>query len=343
MPNPFFAGGRINDPQYFVGREAQLSAVFAALETAHTGQLQSVSIVGPHRMGRSSLLVHLTQTYPRRLQHPERYRFAYVDLQRGECAAQPLLLQTILRAAEDPSGFENPKGLSDLSLADFEAALRRLGHGPGDPIYPVILLDEFEALSESPDRFPDRLYDSWRSLINDGCAAFVIASARPLSELARADKLTSDFFNVFTSHVPLGKFTPPEADKLLDRGRASDRAFDNDDCARAAALAGGRHPLRLQLAGRMIYDAKVARSPNWGAVEREYHRTIGQIFAADKKRRNAAVQNVGVFVFVRVPEEIGSFVLARLRHTSDDRLFKWFVGVLTVAAIAVIILSGLWR
>lgn len=54
MPNPFFYGGRV-DPSQFIGREKELRNIFNCLETAHTGQLQSVSIVGPHRMGRSSL------------------------------------------------------------------------------------------------------------------------------------------------------------------------------------------------------------------------------------------------------------------------------------------------
>lgn len=43
MPNPFVYGPPIHDPARFVGREVELRRIFATLETAHTGQLQSVS------------------------------------------------------------------------------------------------------------------------------------------------------------------------------------------------------------------------------------------------------------------------------------------------------------
>ena len=71
MSNPFFYGGRITDPAQFVGREAELRRIFAALETAHEGQAQHISVLGPRRMGKSSLLLHVTQTYQQRLRHPE--------------------------------------------------------------------------------------------------------------------------------------------------------------------------------------------------------------------------------------------------------------------------------
>ena len=70
MPNPFYFGGYIRDPDQFVGRKAILRNIFSALETVHTGQIQSVSIVGPRRIGRSSLLYQATQQYGRYLQIP---------------------------------------------------------------------------------------------------------------------------------------------------------------------------------------------------------------------------------------------------------------------------------
>ena len=55
MSNPFYYGGRV-EPDQFVGRQSELRRIFAALEIAHTGQMQSVSVVGPRRIGKSSLL-----------------------------------------------------------------------------------------------------------------------------------------------------------------------------------------------------------------------------------------------------------------------------------------------
>src|SRR6185436_392722 len=84
MPNPFAYGPPVKDPARFVGRKAELIRVFNALDTAHTGQLQSVSIVGPRRIGKSSLLNNLTQTYRQRVTQPERYVVAHIDLQENK-------------------------------------------------------------------------------------------------------------------------------------------------------------------------------------------------------------------------------------------------------------------
>jgi len=51
MPNPFYYGGHVS-PEQFVGRKAELARIFSALEVAHSGQMQSVSVVGPRRIGK---------------------------------------------------------------------------------------------------------------------------------------------------------------------------------------------------------------------------------------------------------------------------------------------------
>ena len=69
MSNPFFYGGRVS-PGFFVGRTQQLRRIYSCLEIANTGQLQSVSVVGPHRIGRSSLLNYVAEKYDLFLQSP---------------------------------------------------------------------------------------------------------------------------------------------------------------------------------------------------------------------------------------------------------------------------------
>lgn len=63
MPNPFFFAGKITDPRHFVGREKELKRIFGYLDTAHTGQIQHASVVGERRIGKSSLLYHISQVY----------------------------------------------------------------------------------------------------------------------------------------------------------------------------------------------------------------------------------------------------------------------------------------
>lgn len=102
MPNPFFYGPRITDPRYFVGRKAELGRIFSALEMAETGQVQSVAVVGPRRIGKSSLLYHLTQVFGESLQNPADYRFVYTDLDTPRCQTQAGLLGWVLEQITAP-------------------------------------------------------------------------------------------------------------------------------------------------------------------------------------------------------------------------------------------------
>jgi uncharacterized protein len=85
MSNPFFYGGRIIHPSQFVGRDGELNRIFAGLQTAQDGQAQHFSIVGPRRIGKSSLIYHIVQIYQQRLTNPGKYKFVYIDLDDPHC------------------------------------------------------------------------------------------------------------------------------------------------------------------------------------------------------------------------------------------------------------------
>lgn len=73
-PNPFTNRGVIKNEEDFIGREEQLGEIIERLRT-----LQSSSVVGERRIGKSSLLYHLAQTGARRIEDG-RYRFFYLNL-----------------------------------------------------------------------------------------------------------------------------------------------------------------------------------------------------------------------------------------------------------------------
>jgi hypothetical protein len=286
MPNPFFFGGHITNLEQFVGRKAELRRIASLLETAHTGQMQSVSIVGERRIGKSSLLFHLKQTYPQWLSQPACYCFAYIDLQSARHDTLPDLLNGILKALLDcthPADRAGENALKrlrasssndPLTLDHFEKALATLS---GElHLCPVICLDEFERLTEKAGEFTNDLYNSWRSLISNSQAAFIIASHKSLPEIATQKGLTSSFFNVFTL-LPLGEFTDEEANELVARGKTCDRPFFDDECRRIRKLAG-RHPLSLQVACSTLYEAKVKGVMNWRAVESGWRKQVDFAF-----------------------------------------------------------------
>ena len=278
MPNPFFYGGMITDPSKFFGRKEELRIIFGRLGTTPP---QCVSVVGERRIGRSSLLYHITQVYDRYLSEPERHLFAYIDLQSARCHTRDGLLAKMLKAllaqAKLDKSSEDGQWLDGLwerlnrgekvDLVLFEEALERM-HGLG--LRPVVCLDEFENLTARPDEFDNDFFDSWRSVAQFGHIAFITASRMPLELLSRSGKLTSPFFNIFAK-LPLGELKPDEARELITQ--PSDRPFTEEEVKLALKLAGC-HPFRLQIVCSIIYEEKATGQVNPFEVKKAYERAV---------------------------------------------------------------------
>jgi hypothetical protein len=322
MPNPFFCGPRITDPRYFVGRRAELGKIFSALEMAVTGQVQPVAIIGPRRIGKSSLLYHLTQIFDQHLQNPDMYHFIYVDLDAAGCQTQTGLFKYILECLPLAEGVPTP------DLIAFDAALERL-HRSGGPC-PVVCLDEFEHLTQRKAEFPDDFFTALRSLAQDGKVALVTASKTSLAELFVQGGLTSPFHNIFQPLI-LGDLPVAEADELLARGRACDRPFTGSECADLRRLAG-ENPYALQLAGSLLYQAKVAPAPDWDQLKRDFHAQFNfatrglssqEQFAAGARRALASVR--------KAPRGVGRFILDVLKNDKASDATAEILGWVVIA------------
>lgn len=57
---PFFAGSTITDPRFFVGRREALKLLSDRMQGS---QPTSINVVGRHKTGKSSLLVHFQRIY----------------------------------------------------------------------------------------------------------------------------------------------------------------------------------------------------------------------------------------------------------------------------------------
>jgi uncharacterized protein len=261
VPNPFTYGGRITNPAQFIGRGKELRDIFSALETASSGQLQHVQVVGERRIGKSSLLYYITQIYKQRLTQPEKYRFVYVDLQDAHCHKLEGLLKYVLGEL---------KVSAKPTLANFQEAVEDLNR---NGVYPVLCLDEFEHLTKHKDQFPDEVFEVWRSLASGSKLAFITASQTSLGQLIQQGNLTSTFHNIFI-YCELGNFTDPEARMLLARN--TDRPFNEEEISKLFKLAG-YHPAHLQIAAQLLYEAKASQIVNWIELRTEYEKRISQI------------------------------------------------------------------
>jgi len=326
MPNPFFFAGKITNLEHFVGREKEIKKIFGYLDTTHTGQIQHVSVVGQRRIGKSSLLYHLSQIYSTKLQDHKNYRFVYLDLDNPHCHTLFGLLRHILEKLGLPAPAQ-PTEERFYDLIEQEHAKKK--------IWPVFLMDEFEHLPERVAEFPDHFYESLRSLGNNNIVGLVTASQSRLQELAAQGKLTSPFFNIF-HQVDLREFSEIEANTLLNRGRLSDQSFSDNDCAQILKIAG-KYPARLQIVASLTYETKAnEQTLDWKAIKTEARKEPPFNHALPKALDKT---NWVMKLFWDIPQYIGHAILViigRGEHTNEttDRMIGYLAIIIVIGVLA---------
>ena len=250
MQNPYVSRGPVRRPEMFYNRDHDLEEISAFLRGN-----QSISIVGPRKIGKTSLLFHLLRPEVQaELGLGGEYLFVYLDCEvLGNCKVEEIFGQF---AADMTAALEEQKLPAEPALEaavarptrlSFEAAVRQLNRRG---LRVALILDEFERLSANPN-LDLNFFNALRSAAGRYQLVYLTASARPLIQLTYSgqsqDVLSSPFFNIF---APVFLGLMPEADaRCLIRepaGRAGvpfspameDFIYD---------LSGG-HPLALQIA-----------------------------------------------------------------------------------------------
>ena len=222
-PNPFTERGPIRDPKRFFGRKAELTQIFERLAT-----MQSVSIVGERRIGKSSLLTYITATGGDRL--GKKYEFFYLDLQRVE-STEDFIVRVL-----DTLGVKEGK-----TVRDFEKAIE-------DRLI-VLCLDEFEQAGD----FSVEFFNVLRSLASTGHLALVTASQTKLADLASEGVTTSPFFNIFTT-IWLTELSEDECGEVLNGlATLAKKDFAQEHIAAAYQATQG-NPWKLQIYGYYLYQ-----------------------------------------------------------------------------------------
>lgn len=257
--NPFYHRTPVRDPAYFFGRQRERQQLHNLVQHG-----QSVAVVGPRRIGKSSLLwqlVHdLTLTHSAALAAPphcvvyfsgeawqdQSTKALYAALWDGVVAALPATTQL-------PAVTEIDCTATELDFPTFLRALRQVT-ATGMPL--VFLLDEFDVLSQNR-HLDESFFSSLRSLTASQGVVFVTASTKPLLELTYAQQsaLSSPFFNIFLPQR-LGLLSDEEAFSLLQGTAAlGGRALTTDEQQVLLDLAGP-HPCFLQIAGYHYWEAQ---------------------------------------------------------------------------------------
>jgi len=253
MHNPFFWRGIVKLRDAFIGREREMRSIFSRLRS-----LGSVSVVGRRRIGKSSLLYQTCDRMSERL--GEEYVGVYIDMLSARHHTLDGLLLEVLRGIGGDSSLM-AKNSPGEKLADFEDGVREVR---ARALMPVVFVNEFEGLVARTEGFGDNVLESWRSLGDDGQIAFVTGSQRSLTQVERARRLTSPFYNIF-SQVRLAEFTDEETDQFAAWALRTG-AFSRTDMA-FILRTGNRDPLRLQVAAWHLFEAKEAAVPDLVDVE----------------------------------------------------------------------------
>jgi hypothetical protein len=264
--NPFIVGVPITDPADFFGREREINFCLARLRG-----MQSVSITGERRIGKSSLLYYLTATTRERL-GPE-FRPAYVDLLSPVARTLPGLLGEILRQL----GVKRPAA----KLTEFEQRLNAL-HDQG--LKPLVALDELEMFIRLSPSFmragfatvggvignlhprgetTQDFCEALRALASDHRLVLLTASRITLRELHDHGAMVSPLYNIMGSQK-LGLFTEQEAREFVTLWRSGVR-FSEEQVGEIL-LRGGRHPLRLQSLCSHAAQANHEQRTDWSGI-----------------------------------------------------------------------------
>lgn len=255
---PFVAGPKITDSRLFVGRKAELEIITSQMTGEHP---VSVNVVGPRRIGKSSLLYHLFQTYQKRVPESTRYVVIYLSLQDAHCQREDSFYQAIAQQLwYNLTVQKNPTLLEPLRVQPFNrlAFCAAMGQYKRQGVLPVLCIDEVGPLFRHPEEFNDGFFDNLRSLMESGVLMLVVASHRRLEFYQRRHKLTSAFFKLWQV-LPLGELTENEAKALVCLPASTVKGVVSvlsQEEQRLVRQWGGRHPYLIQLAASLLYQAR---------------------------------------------------------------------------------------
>jgi len=257
--NPFTFGNPIKEPAGFIGREADIRQITnRLLSSAH----ESTSIIGERRIGKTSLLYHLS--------HPEvsdrlglardKFCLVYVDFQ-GLTDITPArfwqrILKKMARSVCDDSlkaVIEKTGASEQFDLFDLED-LFETSQDKG--ITTVLMLDEFEYITQNPN-FKGDFFGGLRALAIHHGVALLPATRRELVDLCHSEEIKgSPLFNIF-ANVILRPFSRGEVDLMLAKYTAAGGLELSPAEKDFVRNLGGGYPFFAQMAGHYLADGKL--------------------------------------------------------------------------------------
>lgn len=307
--NPYTSRTMIKDASMFFGRRDELHDLYN-----HVAASQSCSIVGPRRMGKSSLLYNLTQpaSYSKHLPDPFPFVLAYLDLQEltglGPDDFFSTALERLARAG-------NGKFEVDLQRDATPPGFRRfLSRTTDAGLNLVLCVDEFEVLSQNPN-FAEDFFTYLRGLCSNYSLALVTASRASLYDLCHKGNLqTSQFWNIFVERN-LELMPVEEAREIIVQPFSATRwGITEADVAHILELAGC-HPFFIQIACYHVFEDRLnGKDVDHDALERQFFDEAQRYYGYAWKQLDEDQRSTLVALLRHAPQAMEPKMFQTMKH-----------------------------
>lgn len=259
LSNPYTFGVPVKKASGFFGREQELGLVFETLNRVPRGSKQDIAVLGPRRIGKSSLLYRLVD-----LLQDDKQDFVpvYIDVQHIKPQKDKLLFYSILKEIRNGyhkrfpdkelpsfqtlSSSSIPEDLEFLTFGEDMETLDRLINTQNLPRV-VLMFDEADVLLQ----FGGQSTLAWfRSLIQRvSYMIFIVAGSELLYSMTQ--DYGSPFFNIFKS-IELKALTPEAARDLLLKPATGIGMEIYHEEANRIVHASGNNPYFIQAIGHYL-------------------------------------------------------------------------------------------
>lgn len=195
--NPFQYGKPVRDPRDFFGSKREIKSIYQQIIA-----LNSISLIGERKIGKTSLLLHLV--HPKTLAKykiPENFLMFYIDISSCSFSRSSDVFRRFLECISEKitdkvkGEIYNLLKKNHLHFQQFEDVIAKINDNNQKIVF---LLDEFESISMVKQ---GDIFSKLRYLAQMYDVVFVISTVSDLRYLFREERfMTSPFFNIFTKY-----------------------------------------------------------------------------------------------------------------------------------------------
>ena len=248
--NPYYNLTAIRNPDMFFGRTNLLRRLYGAIANR-----QSVSLVGPRHIGKTSFLLCASQPKMREqfefdLSH---HIFVHLDLREYLHKTCEDFFEAVsnglITRCPDSIDVRLPSGSNGEDK--FSLLLEQI---VDQQFFSVLLLDAFDNITRNK-HFDPEFFAFLRAQATIGKISYATATLAPLAEVCHRGIVDSPFFNIFYNYS-LGPLTLEEARELITiPAMDAGLPFSDDEIAWILDMAG-RHPFFIQRVCHCLFEEK---------------------------------------------------------------------------------------